>query len=519
MHRRWVSISALVMCLVLSALYGSAPLFLPKPADASVPSDQFSADRAMAYVRTLAETPRMSGTPGMDRSAAYLVEMLSSCDLTPEIQDASAQNGTLHNVVVHISGSNHENAVLIVSHVDSVSFGAGDNATGSAVLMELACNLQAGSQLRNDVILLFEDGEEAGYLGGYAFTATDPSVKTIRRVVGLDTAAWGPVVLLQTSPGNAGFIQAYATSVPNPTAFGFFADADWNISHDTSEIQPFYELGIPGLELEDPTAFSGKHSAADTIENIKPGSMQQMGEQVLTLTKYLANSDLTTTSSSNFSYFTLFALGTIHYPSQLNILLVILSALVLIVLSISGARQSTITVRNLVYSAVLITLSFIGAAIIGIAGSVLFDKFFPNPNPNTGSYLIPASLPFFLTVIVIVGIVFLLVRKKIETRYGSSLLKISGLYAWLLFSIILVIIVPVGSYLFIIPLSLAIVIQIFPERWKYASLVPAIIAAILFTPNIVLAFLGTGQQTLVLVSLFVVLIIELWAQAYSNLVS
>jgi hypothetical protein len=48
-------------------------------------------------------------------------------------------------------------------------------------------------------------------------------------------------------------------------------------------------------------------------------------------------------------------------------------------------------------------------------------------------------------------------------------------------------------------------------RW-----VPAAVAVILFTPNIILAYLGTGLETLVLVSIFTVMILEILAQEGIN---
>ena len=515
-RQNWISRVFFIACIAIFFVYGSAPLFLPKPAPVSVPNDQFSAERALQSVRVLAQSPRVTGTQGMERAVSYLVEVLRTCNLSPEIQDTTFQNRNLHNIIVRIPGIQPGNAVLIVSHVDSVSYGAGDNATGAAVLTELACNLQAGKLPNNDVILLFEDGEEDGYLGGYAFAKADASISSIHRVIGMDTAAWGPVVLLQTTPGNSDFVRAYASSVPDPTAFGFFADADWNISHDTSEIQPFYERSIPGLELEDPTAFSGKHSEKDTVDNINPGAMQQMGEQVLALTRFLGDSDLSRSTGSNQSYFTLWGLGVVHYPSNCNIVAAILSIVAITGLTVKKIQQKSVTWHLTINFALLLFLAFVGTAIIGLAASVIFEKLFPNPNPQTGSYLIAASLPFFLAVNLITTISFLFIRDKLVKRLGSMPGIIAGMLCWFILAITTALLLQVGSYIFTIPLLFVIGVSILPTKIKYARFIPAIVATVLFTPNVVLAYLGTGQQTLVLVTLFVAMDSELWAEAYSD---
>lgn len=71
--------------------------------------------------------------------------------------------------------------------------------------------------------MLFDDGEEYDYSGGYAFAREHLWMADVRLVVGLDTAAWGPVVLLQTNARNGALIRGYAAAVGSPVAFGFWA--------------------------------------------------------------------------------------------------------------------------------------------------------------------------------------------------------------------------------------------------------------------------------------------------------
>jgi hypothetical protein len=413
---------------LLAVFYGVAPLFLPSPAPASGPSEKFSAERAMLHVRALAKVKRLAGSPGMQQTTDYLVEALKTCGFDPQIQETPSKVGLLRNVVVKLEGSQPGNALLILSHPDSVSYGAGDNASGAAVLLEIARSLQAGEQLQNDIILLFDDGEELGYLEGYAFAQNHPWMSKVRRAIGLDTAAWDPVVLLQTTPGNADFIRAYARSVPNPTAFGFFAAADWSISHDTSEIQPFYEQGIPGLALEDPTAFVGKHSELDTAEKVKPGSLQQMGEQVLALARTMGEADLTQFALTDESYFTLWKVGVIHYPASANIYLAILSACGLFYLIYREIRQKKIATRSLLLAVLFILSALLGSTLLGVASTKIFGILFPNPNPKIDSFLLPVSLPFFIGVLLLTTALFLVVRNRITKHLGTHSLEYSGLF-------------------------------------------------------------------------------------------
>jgi hypothetical protein len=497
--------------IYLLALYGSAPLILPQPDPASAPSVHFSSARAMSHVQMLAQAPRVVGSPGMKRTADYLVETLRSYGLDPEIQETASENGPLRNVVARVKGRDPSRALLILTHPDSVSTGAGDNASGVGVLLEVARALQADTQPENDVILLFDDGEEKGYWGGYAFAKSHPWMGNVQLVMGLDTAAWGPVVLLQTTPVNAAILCYYASSVPNPTAFGFFASADWYLSHDTSEIQPFYEQGIPGLAMEDPTAFSGKHSANDTMEHIQPGSLQQMGEQTLALARSFGSVYPAQTSAGDLSFFTLWQIGVIHYPASWNFFFVGLAAAGLALQISLKTKRKAVTRRPLALAAAFILLAVLLAGLAGLLGHVIFKTLLPNPNPDIGSYLTPASLPFFLMELGALILVYLTFRAKLSKAWDPAAVSIGGLLVWLVFAAILLAILPVGSYIITIPFLIAVLVRFLPERWWLTKLLPAAVATVLIIPNIVLAYLGTGMQTLILVNILVILVVELWA--------
>jgi hypothetical protein len=512
--RKWISAIGMAGCFLLLALYGSAPLILPHPEPASIPADQFSAERAMQTVQALSQSPRRTGTVEMEQAVGYISNALRACGLEAQIQNVASKIGNLRNIIVRLPGTISGDAILIVSHLDSVSYGAGDNASGAAVLLETACTLKAGDRLRNDILLLFEDGEEQGYLGGYAFASTDAAMDTIRRVIGLDTAAWGPVVLLQTTPANAAFIQAYAHAVKNPTAFSFFADADWTISRDTSEIQPFYKRGLTGIELEDPTAFPGKHSATDVADQVKPGSLQQMGNQVLALVRSLGNSDLTGSSKTELSYFVLWGLGLVHYPAGWNSIFAILSMMILVGILASRLHQRIFPWRAFLASTGLLLLSLVGSLLVGIIGSELFGAIFPNPNPKTGSYLLPASLPFFLAVVILVLSAWLVLHGSLARRSGRPAVNLAGRLLWAILAILLAVLMPAGSTLLTLPLLATCLVGLLPAKLKWAGMIPPAMATILFAPNFVLAFLSTGMQTLMLVTLLAALCAEIWAEAW-----
>ena len=105
-RQNWISRVFFIACIAIFFVYGSAPLFLPKPAPVSVPNDQFSAERALQSVRVLAQSPRVTGTQGMERAVSYLVEDLraatiqSACSMGLDAQFGSIRTGKTADLVV-----------------------------------------------------------------------------------------------------------------------------------------------------------------------------------------------------------------------------------------------------------------------------------------------------------------------------------------------------------------------------------------------------------------------------------
>ena len=73
-------------------------------------------------------------------------------------------------------------------------------------LLETARALKAGPPLKNDVLLLFTDGEEAGEVGAEAFMRT-PLADQVGVLVNFETRGTsGPSLMFETSPGNGWLI-------------------------------------------------------------------------------------------------------------------------------------------------------------------------------------------------------------------------------------------------------------------------------------------------------------------------
>ncbi len=259
----------------------------PQPPLASLPP-VFSAERMRQTIDFLASEARGGrgfGTPELDRSAAFIAAQFRSAGLQPGgdkpgtyLQTWPARGGdpereaVLKNVIGVIPGVKPEwqgQSVVVGAHYDhlglgwpharqedmgKIHHGADDNASGVAVLIELARRLNQGWQPERTVIFVAFSGEEAGRLGSQHYVATAgrwPAKQSIG-MINFDTVGRlgsQPLHVLGTGSAHewphifrgAGWV----TGIPIKT----IAD-DWGASDQRS----FIDAGIPGVQL-----FSGAH--------------------------------------------------------------------------------------------------------------------------------------------------------------------------------------------------------------------------------------------------------------------
>lgn len=312
-----------LLVLLVFIIPALAMLFPSRVAPASAAPAMFSAQRAMQHLQVIASAPHPQGSPAQERVRAYLVDQLTQFGLEVGIQQTS---GPL-NVVARLPGSDPTGAMVILAHYDSVSNspGAGDNGSAVAALVEMARVLSVSPQLRNDVILLFDDGEEEPdiFAGTKAFVRQHPWMSDVRLAFSIDTAVAGAISTNEVGPENNGWlVQALAHAYNGGVWTSFSGGGQYNST-------PFSNVGIPVLALEDNYPFRQKHSAEDTPAIIRPASVQQMGDQVLAITRELGSLDLDGPKGEQETFFSLPYLGLVHYPQAWSLPLAICASLLL----------------------------------------------------------------------------------------------------------------------------------------------------------------------------------------------
>lgn len=315
-HKRAPSMSqtpAWLALLVLLLTWGAAAVLNAPPAPLSSERDatEFSAERAQASLSSLLgeeQRPHPMGSAANRDVRNRLTQALTDLGLKPELQKTTgcAANapvcGYVENVIAVIPAAHPDasttdaDVLLLMAHYDSVSPspGAGDNGAGVVAILEAVRAWQMQDHLnKNNIVLLFTDGEEQGLLGAEAFFTEHPLRGRVHAVINLEGAGsgGGPANLLR-SANRAGFlIDAYRRGAEYPAAMSVVQEVFSRMPNDT-DFSVAERAGVPSLDFAFGSEFNHYHSRLDTIENLDSGTLQHHGENLLPLLEQLHSADL-----------------------------------------------------------------------------------------------------------------------------------------------------------------------------------------------------------------------------------
>jgi hypothetical protein len=278
----------------------------PQAAPAEAPSDVFSAERAMHHLRVIARVPHPIGTAANRDVREYLVGQLTSLGLQTQVQSGTGFSrfhdwlGGINaantcNVLGRLRGTANTRAVLLVAHYDSHEQGpgAGDDGAGVAAILEAVRAVKAKSPLRNDLVVLFTDGEEPGSLGSDLFVTSHPWVREIGVAVNFDGTGAGPSVLFETSRGNRWLIEQFAAAAPYPFASSFLFSAGGRMKGDSpTDLPDLMRAGLAGLNFGRFANSEVTHNRLDVAGSVSLASVQHIGSYAVALPRHFGNLDL-----------------------------------------------------------------------------------------------------------------------------------------------------------------------------------------------------------------------------------
>ena len=253
---------------------------------------------------------RQIGTQGIDTAARYLADQFAANGLQP-IQRSYYQQWTetredgstvrMRNVVGIIPGENpalSQQPVVIGAHYDhlgvdsdsgEVFAGADDNASGIAILLEVAGKLSATFAPQRPIIFVAFTGEEAGLLGSEYFVQTPPGMfaaEQIYAMVNLDAVGRLESRKLQVFATDSAYEWPFMAQ-----GIGFTIGLQSEFPTQTiasSDHVPFLNAGIPALHL-----FAGVtsdyHQTSDTADKLDYAGMSSIALWLEEAIVYLAD--------------------------------------------------------------------------------------------------------------------------------------------------------------------------------------------------------------------------------------
>lgn len=529
---RFDGLIALVTLLFIAglAVLTIQQLQAPAAVPATAPPTEFSSGRALTYVKAIAQQPHPIGAGTHAEVRDYLLKQLSDLGLQTEVQHGFALNadrapyaaGSVQNVLGRLPGTASTKAVLLIASYDSVMSGPGasDNASGDAAILETLRAVKAGPPLRNDIIVLFSDGEEVGQLGAKAFIEDHPWARDVGLVLNLTARGTsGPAIMFETSDGNSRLIREFAQAAPYPIASSLFHEFYRRLPNDT-DFTEFKLAGMSGMNIAFTNGFLLYHTALDTLENVDERSLQHHGSYALALTRHFGDLDLAglNTRGNNEVYFNTFGSGFVHYSNAWIIPFTTIVVVVFICVAAIGLRKKQLTLAGIILGmlAFLATLAIVFGVVtlLLLLINILHPEYrsIPHGEPyNSFVYM----LGFIGIALAIMSALYTLFRRKIS----DSNLAFGALAAWLIMLLASSALLPGGSYLFTWPLLFSLIGMgiIFNARQQrdlftrhfLVLLLFAVPAIGLFAPLIDLAFISLTLSNAAIVAAMIVLVFGL----------
>ncbi len=429
----------------------------PKPVPASAPATEFSAERAFANVREIAQRPHPTGSADNARVRDYALGQLHALGLEPQVQEATGVGsrypvaGHIRNILARVPGRTPGGpAVVLMAHYDGVGGGpaAGDDAAGTAAVLETVRALRAGPPLAHDVMVVITDGEEAGLLGAAAFVREHPWAKDVGVTLNFEARGTsGRSYMFETGAGNldvarmlrhAGDVSATSLSV---TVYR-------SLPNDT-DLSEMAVLGKPALNFAFADGVERYHTAHDDVFYLDQGSLQHHGSRMLTLARAFGDGPLPRPVTGDAVFFDFPFVGLIVYPERWVLPIAIIGLLLVVAAVVQLARDRTPWIRNVTLGAagtVVSTCVAAGAA-LGVGNGIV------RTHDVMGWGGAPAFRGVYTAVLALIALTIALGVWALVRRWATLAgAHVGALVIWAILTLVISLKLPGVSFLFAWPL-------------------------------------------------------------------
>jgi hypothetical protein len=458
-------LAAAASLLALAAVGVAAVLSLappaPRPADA--PTGEFSADRAAEHLAVVGARTHVAGSAANDDVREHLTRTLRGLGLRvaeqdtvgPEAGNLSGAAGAValarvRNVVAVLPGTAPTGRVFLVAHYDSVQVGPGgnDDGAGTSAVLEVARALTAGPRPRNDLVFVLTDAEEACLCGAAAFAADHPLAADGGVVLNLEArGSTGPVIMFETSRGNADLVAAFGRAAPHPVGTSFAVEVYRRLPNDT-DFTAFLDAGFAGLNSAYIDGAALYHTPLDTPANVDRASLQHHGENALGLAREFGAADLRNLSAGGDATYFPVPGGLVRYPGWLTWPLALAALGAVAALAWLARRRRLLSLPRL---AAAFGLGLLPLVLAPLAAQVLWLAV-TAIRPGYAELLDPyRPWAYRLAVVALASAVVLAWYASSRRRVGPAALAVGAL-GWLAaLGLLLAATVPGGSYLAALP--------------------------------------------------------------------
>lgn len=338
---------------------------------------EFSTLRAFQDVTQIGKAPHFVGSNAHSVVRNYIVNELQVLGLEVQTQEGYSltNDGVIsrsQNILAKIPGTGRDKALLLMSHYDSAghsSFGASDAGSGVATLLEGIRVFLAKNELhKNDIILLFTDGEELGLNGAELFVKEHPWAKDVGLALNFESRGSGgnSFMLLEINGGNAVIIQHFIKAKTDFPVTNSLAYSIYKMLPNDTDLTVLREQGnINGFNFAFIDDHFDYHTANDIPANLDKGSLAHQGSYLMPLLDYFKDADLSNLNSEeDLIYFSLPFGNMISYPFSWNFPMLILGYILFFAVLIYGFYKKKLTVESVLKGAVPFLISLFGSAVL-----------------------------------------------------------------------------------------------------------------------------------------------------------
>ncbi len=410
----WLGPRVLILAILIAvvAWWCGRP---PRPVADTAPATEFSSARALDDLSEIARAPHPTGSAEHARVRRYIVAQLERHGVQTEIQETTAllRSGpfvravTVRNILGRLPGTDSTGAVALLTHYDSEIHtpAAGDISAGVAAILEAVRALQAGTPLRNDLLVIITDAEELGLVGAQAFVDEHPWMDEIALVLNFEgRGAAGPATMFETGAENGWVVAEFARADPHPLGSSLGYEIYKYLPNDT-DFSRFKEAGVAGLNFAYIEAADRYHRSTDTVENLSKASLQHHGEHALALARHFSNLDLSHASAPDVAFFYFPALGMVVYPLTWALPMTAGVLALFLMILVQGFRRRRLRVSGLLMGFLLFLLSLTAAGAL----SWLFALWITRFHPEYGSLVAAALYDEHWYVLAVIGLTLVVV--------------------------------------------------------------------------------------------------------------